>query len=119
MNSIVVEEQEQEEGSGFVDLEPDKRVDEVTLARAACVNKLWREVARDKRLWKPLALRLCANAGGLELLCEEANPILGRSFVQRFYSRRPLITPPPSDFYSINPQVFSNRLRPWRENNRG
>ena len=60
MKSIVVEEQEQEEGSesetGFVDLDWDtllnvlERVDVVTLGRAACVNKLWREVALDERL---------------------------------------------------------------------
>ena len=60
MKSIVVEEQEQEqeEGSesGFVDLDNDtlhnvlKRVDMVTLGRAACVNKLW------SKLWNRVSV---------------------------------------------------------------
>ena len=136
MKSIAVEEQEQEEGSesesetGFVDLDQDtlfnvlQRVDAVTLRRAECVNKLWRKVAQDGRLWEPIATRFWASIGRLESLdkirhclrpvifrwaLHGRNIILLEKYISSDFNSIP-------DFYSIDPQVFSRQIRPWVQN---
>ena len=133
MKSIVVEEQEQEEGSeresetGFVDFDQDtllnvlKRVDLVTLGRAECVNKLWSKVARDDRLWEPIATRFWASTGRLEVSKDylrwmsfrqafrASNPIYLGNYTASYFNSIP-------DFYSIDPQVFSSQIRPWVQN---
>ena len=135
MKSIVVEEQEQEEGSesesesetGFVDLDQDtllnvlKRVDLVTLGRAECVNKLWSKVARDDRLWEPIATRFWASTGRLEVskgylrwmsfrqAFRASNPIYLGNYTASYFNSIP-------DFYSIDPRVFSNQIRSWVQN---
>ena len=42
-----------------------KHVDMVTLGQAECVNKLWRKVARDERLWGPITTRIYARFGSI------------------------------------------------------
>ena len=135
MKSIVVEEQEQEEGSesesesetGFVDLDQDtllnvlKRVDLVTLGRAECVNKLWSKVARDDRLWEPIATRFWASTGRLEV---SKDYLRWMSFRQAFRASNPRYLGYNTasdfnsipDFFSIDPQVFSSQKRPWVQN---
>ena len=125
VKSIVVEEQEEEEGSEsetrFVDLDQDvlhnvlKRVDVVTLGRAACVNQLWRAVAQDERLWEPIVTRHFLRSGGygrFDVFRKEVPKFGGFC---RFYSLRlwSLSKPPPSDFFSIDPTVF--KIRPFSE----
>ena len=117
MNSIVVEEQEQEEGSESEtrDLDRDallnvfKRLDEFTLALAACVNKVWRTAAQDDRLWEPIVTRLVLRSGGygrFDVFKKEVPKFGG---FRRFHRLclRPLSKPLPSDFYSIDPTVFT------------
>ena len=131
MKLIVVEEQEQEEGSesesesrtGFVDLDPDtllnvlKRVDAdaVTLGRAACVNKLWREVALDERLWEPIVKRILINMFPLNPSDKFEHLIDEKGFRYLFHSfykfLRKSSLPQNLDFYSID---FSKKIRPWR-----
>ena len=136
MKSIVVEEQVQEEGSesesetGFVDLDQDtllnvlQRVDLLTLRRAGCVNKLWRKVAQDDRLWEPIVTRFWASRGMLKSLdnirrylrfstvrraLRICSPIDLENFIRSDFNSIP-------DFYSIDPQVFSSQIRPWVQN---
>ncbi|KAH9758107.1 F-box protein GID2 [Citrus sinensis] len=68
------EEEEEEEGeqskeTGFTNLDENllfevlKHADARTLARAACVNKLWHKTAQDERLWELICTRHFANVG--------------------------------------------------------
>uniref|UniRef100_A0A7N2QY67 F-box domain-containing protein n=1 Tax=Quercus lobata TaxID=97700 RepID=A0A7N2QY67_QUELO len=118
MKSIVVEEQEQEEGSesGFVDLDQDtlhdvlKRVDEVTLMRVARVNKLWRKVAGE---CLPAILGPLVN-GVAPLGFTPGRYNLAVSLLAYERVNLPQVAkPPPLDFYSIDPQVFSSQIGPW------
>ncbi|XP_075672022.1 F-box protein GID2-like [Castanea sativa] len=121
VKSIVVEEQEEEEEdeseTRFVDLHGDvlhnvlKRVDVVTLGRAACVNKPWCKVARDERLWEPIATTLVLRSGGYGRFDEFRKVVPKFGGFRQFHRLclRPLSKPPPSDFFSIDPSVFSRQ----------
>ncbi|TKW39914.2 hypothetical protein SEVIR_1G213400v4 [Setaria viridis] len=39
------------------------RAEARTLATAACVNRGWRQLARDERLWEAACVRECSNLG--------------------------------------------------------
>ncbi|KAA8547157.1 hypothetical protein F0562_003577 [Nyssa sinensis] len=64
-----VKRRKAEECTAFVNLEEDmlfevlKHADARTLARAACVNKLWRRTAEDELLWEVICTRHCATVG--------------------------------------------------------
>ncbi|KAM4129396.1 hypothetical protein ACJW30_01G019700 [Castanea mollissima] len=140
MESIVVEEQEEEEeGSegesetGFVDLDQDtlrnvlERVDAVTLGRAQCVNKLWRKVASDDRIWEPIAVKFWVGIGGRESLDKMIHFSRGTGFgpavcywMHLYVGESNFNTPSDynsiPDFNSIDPQVFSSQIEPWVQN---
>ena len=104
-----------------------ERVDVVTLGRAACVNKLWRKMALDGRLWEPIVKRILFNMFGfnnndkLEHLVEHTCGFYNndehseedyRSLFHSFYkSLRESSLSQNLDFYSID---FSKKIRPWR-----
>ncbi|GMI77410.1 SLEEPY1, GAI AN REVERTANT 2 [Hibiscus trionum] len=61
---------EEDEGeSGLMNLDENllyevfKHVDARTLARASCVSRLWRQTAKDERLWELICTRHWANIG--------------------------------------------------------
>ena len=125
MKSIAFQEQVQEKGiegeTRCVDLDVDtlfnvfSRVDENLLGRAACVNKLWLKAAQDERLWKPISTRLLLSSGGYGFsdALRKVTHLMGG--FRRFHSSYlwPLSKPRPSDFYSIDPQVF--QIQPFSD----
>ena len=85
----------------------------VNLMRVACVNRLWRKVARALQFWEPIVLGPSINDVGPPGFISCRNGLL------LDYHRVILpqvAKPPPLDFYSINPQVFSSQIGPWFQN---
>ncbi|KAH1057778.1 hypothetical protein J1N35_035843 [Gossypium stocksii] len=70
LKKIKEEDEEPEDTkSGLMNLDENllyevfKHVDARTLARASCVSRLWRQTAKDERLWELICTRHWANIG--------------------------------------------------------
>ncbi|KAK8498431.1 hypothetical protein V6N13_003402 [Hibiscus sabdariffa] len=64
-----IKEEDEDGKTGLMNLDENllyevfKHVDARTLARASCVSRLWRQTAKDERLWELICTRHWANIG--------------------------------------------------------
>ncbi|KAJ4701687.1 putative F-box protein GID2 [Melia azedarach] len=123
MKKVKQEEEVKEEDvneTGFTNLDENllfevlKHADARTLARAACVNKLWHRTAQDERLWELICTRHCANFGCANHQLRSVVLALGgfrslHSLYLQPLSRPPPGAPPSSSKWHPLPRVMGKK----------